>query len=361
MSELNYRPVLVFVAILLVAEGAVLVFSDFSLTRDEGPEPTENVDDNSSVDSQAESVDKGSEQESEDELEHSDISDSEENSSGLNSTEALNESGELDNVSSGNSSEGEDRPRSVRTLFVGNSYTDKNNLPQLYRSVVGSTSNFSESSVTIDSVTYGGHRLREHASDLENGGEISSKIGGGSSWDYVVLQEQSQIIGFSLDHEERIKSMDAGEELSYAANKSGAETVLFMTWGRRDGDERNDFIYPNYTAMQKYLRGGYEQMRYRVRENGSEASIAPVGMAFKEAYEYSSRNGPANRTGTVFYDLYASDGSHPSMQGSYLASLVIGATSVGISPENVSFRPSGVSSSRADLLQGFAADAADYY
>ncbi|WP_347720796.1 DUF4886 domain-containing protein [Candidatus Nanohalovita haloferacivicina] len=337
--------------VLFVLEGAVLFVSDFSF----GSEPEVETPDADAANNPSENVSTTSVS---DEDDNSSESDRRPDSNELNSSSVEGEAVENESINS--SDEADPRPvENVSTLFVGNSYTDRNDLPVLYRSVVGSTSNFSESSVTVDSVTYGGYRLREHASDLESGGRISSVLG--DDWDYVVLQEQSQIIGFSLDHEERIKSMDAGERLSQAVNRSGADTVLFMTWGRRDGDERNRFIYPNYTAMQKYLRGGYEQMRYRVRDNGSEASIAPVGMAFKEAYDYSSRDGPANRTGTVFYDLYASDGSHPSVQGSYLAALVIGATSTGVEPLNVSYRPSEVSSSRADLLKGFASSAADYY
>ena len=82
-----------------------------------------------------------------------------------------------------------------------------------------------------------------------------------ASWDFVVLQEQSQIPSFP-------PSQVASDCFPYASIlvdsiKSAnpcAEPVFFMTWGRENGDQNNCINYPplcTYGGMQARLRESY--------------------------------------------------------------------------------------------------------
>ncbi|MFB6225493.1 MAG: hypothetical protein ABEI13_03485, partial [Candidatus Paceibacteria bacterium] len=54
----------------------------------------------------------------------------------------------------------------VKVLFVGNSYTARNDLPGIYRELLKHDSRYADKPVKIDSVTHGGYRLIENANDL---------------------------------------------------------------------------------------------------------------------------------------------------------------------------------------------------
>ena len=74
-----------------------------------------------------------------------------------------------------------------KVLFLGNSYTGVNNLPQMIANVALSVGD----SLIFDSNTPGGYTLQGHSTNTTS----LSKIAVGD-WDFVVLQEQSQLPSF---------------------------------------------------------------------------------------------------------------------------------------------------------------------
>src|SRR5687768_8568222 len=70
-----------------------------------------------------------------------------------------------------------------KVLFLGNSYTGVNNLPQLVHDAALSAGD----TLIFDNNTPGGYTLEYHAQDITTQNKI---MAGG--WDYVVLQGQSQ-------------------------------------------------------------------------------------------------------------------------------------------------------------------------
>src|SRR5690554_4911255 len=77
--------------------------------------------------------------------------------------------------------------KTIKVLFIGNSYTASNNLPSLIE-------NFAlENGDTLihDAHLPGGRTFQQHSQDPT----VIQKISQGG-WDYVVLQEQSQIPSF---------------------------------------------------------------------------------------------------------------------------------------------------------------------
>ena len=206
-----------------------------------------------------------------------------------------------------------------RVLFLGNSYTAVNNLPQLVASVASSAGD----SVIYDSNTPGGYTLQGHSSDANSLSKIT--IG---NWDFVVLQEQSQMPSFPIGQVQSsvfpyAKKLDS---LILAANPC-TETMFFMTWGRKNGDASNCSVWPpvcTYEGMDSLLH-----LRYMMMTDSNHAVVSAVGAV----WNYLRINYP-------MMDLYQSDGSHPSMEGSYAAACCFYSSLFRKDPNLITFNSS---------------------
>jgi hypothetical protein len=187
---------------------------------------------------------------------------------------------------------------SKNVLFVGNSYIAVNNLPQIVSDLALSAGD----TVNFNSSTPGGYTLQSHFNDATTMAWIAIP-----NWDYVVLQEQSQLPSFPLA---QVQSMcfPYAHLLDSTINAVNhcAETVFFMTWGRKNGDASNCSSWPpvcTYEGMDSLLA-----LRYQTMANDNHALVSPVGAVWR----YIRTNFPG-------IELYISDESHPSMEGSYAA------------------------------------------
>ena len=117
--------------------------------------------------------------------------------------------------------------------------------------------------------------------------------------------------------------------LSNAIENEGGQTMLFMTWGYRNGDSSNSFNN-NFTTMQARLTEGYTRYAENISNAGNSVWIAPVGLAYKTVHDGVVADGDdPTVSGNLFYDLYTSDGSHPSLSGSYLAAILFHSSTTG--------------------------------
>ncbi|HOY31205.1 MAG TPA: PKD domain-containing protein [Bacteroidales bacterium] len=185
-----------------------------------------------------------------------------------------------------------------RVLFIGNSYTYVNNLPQMVADVAVSAGD----TLFFDSNAIGGYTFQMHTTNATTLNKIS--IG---NWDYVVLQEQSQLPSFPISQVEA-ECFPYANKLDSLINAGNpcAETVLFMTWGRKNGDASNCGFWPpvcTYNGMDSLLN-----QRYRMMADSNDAILSPVGAV----WHYIRQNYPA-------IELYNSDESHPSVAGTYAA------------------------------------------
>ena len=144
--------------------------------------------------------------------------------------------------------------------------------------------------------------------------------------------------------------MEGARIIDDLVDENGGDTFFLMTWGYRNGDESNSWRYPDYETMQQYLETGYLAYAENLSSDRRPVFIAPVGMAFENIF-FSISN--ATEDGTIFSDLYAADGSHPSIQGTYLAACVIHTSVTGLSTVGL---PStgGINASRTLELQQWA-------
>lgn len=82
--------------------------------------------------------------------------------------------------------------------------------------------------------------------------------------------------------------------------------------------------------------------------------IAPAGLAFEHIFK--SIPGNASADGTDFTRLYEEDGTHPSLEGSYLVACVVYATMTGHDPRSLATRggPPEIALTRRQTLQQVA-------
>ena len=214
---------------------------------------------------------------------------------------------------------------SVSVMMMGNSYTNANNLASVLEGVVDADGY----NATVRSVTSGGMKLPQHWQNVNTSGNQWNTTLRGSAWDYVVLQDQSQVPSFPTTELMWQQSKNAAVNLSHAVEEEGAQTVMFMTWGYRNGDSLNSFNN-NFTNMQARLTEGYTRYAENISSAGNSVWMAPVGLAYKTVHDAVVAAGDdPTVSGNLFYDLYTSDGSHPSLSGSYLAACVFHSSLTG--------------------------------
>lgn len=201
---------------------------------------------------------------------------------------------------------------SSKVLFIGNSYTYVNELPQLVTDLANSLGDY----VSQASSTSGGATLSNHASNSNTYSMINS-----DQWDFVVLQAQSQEPSFP-DAQVGTQTIPYAIQIadSVYENYFCSDVMMFMTWGRENGDPQWQPI-STYEGMQARLRNAYMRMADSV-----QGSVSPVGMAWKQVRD----NYPS-------VQLYAGDGSHPSLEGSYLAACTFYASIFRKSPVGATF------------------------
>lgn len=221
----------------------------------------------------------------------------------------------------------------LRVLFVGNSLTTAHNIPGLVAELALSAGQ------RLDYRVYapGGHKLMHHAKD-----DALHQLIRQQPWNYVVLQEQSQLPAFG-DGQVRRQVLPHARRLVQLIRQNNSRTkiVFYMTMAHQNGDRRNARTNPaasTYPGMQQRLARSYLRM---AKEN--RAVVAPVGIAWERL-----------RLDKPVIGLYADD-VHPNATGAYLAACVLYATIFGDTPVGL-FHPQTISPNKSRYLQETAGD-----
>lgn len=215
-----------------------------------------------------------------------------------------------------------------RTLFIGNSYTYVNNLPQMVADMATSTGDV----FIYDSNAPGGYTLQGHSSNATSLAKIAL-----GNWDYVVLQEQSQLPSFPISQVQTdvfpfAKMLDS----TINVDNPCAETVFYMTWGRKNGDASNCASWPpvcTYAGMDSLL-----DLRYRMMADSNNAIVSPVG----RVWNYVRQLYPS-------LELYQPDESHPSVAGTYVAACTFYTVMFRKDPSAISFNSTLTATDAANI------------
>src|SRR5947209_16486387 len=139
----------------------------------------------------------------------------------------------------------------LHVLFIGNSFTARNDLPGLVERLAAARGRRLEHRL----ISAGGASLRTHW----NAGVALQAIQGGQ-YDHVVLQEQSTLpIKNARRMHENVRLFDD------VIRAAGAKTVLYVTWARRSAPESQQVITDAYAEIGRELG----------------ATVAPVGPAWQ--------------------------------------------------------------------------------
>ena len=198
----------------------------------------------------------------------------------------------------------------MKILFIGNSFTARNNVPGMLAAMARHRGHTVEHTL----ISAGGASLRMHW----NKGDAPRAIAD-TKWDYVVLQEQSTLPVKNAERsKENIRLFDE------AIKASGAKTVLYLTWARAKVPETQKALTDCYTSVGDELG----------------AIVVPAGVAWERLLR--TKDHPV---------LHDKDGSHPTLAGSYLAACVFYAVLFDESPVGIPFEGKGLTPDEVALLQ----------
>jgi hypothetical protein len=184
----------------------------------------------------------------------------------------------------------------VSVLFVGNSLTQTNDLPAVFKRLAAASPLHVD--VTVSSITPGGAFLSDHWKR----GEVVPRLRDQHP-NFLILQGQSteplSARQSFVHHTALFKS---------EADRVHTTTILFATWARQAGDPyyQDPSSGGSPAEMQTRLNAAYSSLAKNVG-----AKLAPVGVAFERAH----RDAP---------QIQLLDGTqHPSPAGTYLAAAVL--------------------------------------
>lgn len=220
-----------------------------------------------------------------------------------------------------------------KVLFLGNSYTYVNNLPQMVADISASTGN----TLIYDINAPGGYYLGQH---LTNSVSLS-KIQTGT-WDNVVLQDQSMALaypGYCMNSFYSTFKLDS----TIKSTNFCSQTIFYSTWGRKNGDsyicsqpycEEDTLINRTFYQMNSDI-----QSNYHLFADSLKASMSPVSAVFA----YIRMNFPS-------IELFNADESHPSLAGTYAAACCFYSTIFRNDPLQITFN-SGLSEIEASNIR----------
>ncbi len=222
----------------------------------------------------------------------------------------------------------------LSVLFLGNSYTSANNLPQLVKNLTNSAGK----TLLVDANIPGGFTISGHLNHATSLNKIRQ-----GNWDYIVIQEQSQIpsIDFYRYNDMYPSLMQLKDTIDHYS--PCAKIITYMTWGRRFGgiqcDPSNTYCSPNFVNfnhMQDSLTSAYLEISEQLN-----IQCVPVGVVWQNVL---------NDTTLV---LHTGDNSHPNIDGSYVAACAIFSSIWKLNSSGLSFT-AGLSSPLAQYYQMMA-------
>jgi len=188
-------------------------------------------------------------------------------------------------------------PNSLNILFIGNSLTFTNDLPNMVGALIDSAGH---GPVDVRWETNANFGLEDHWF----GGEVRPLILAGG-WDFVIMQQGPSAT------EGRPSLLEYAKRFGEIIREGGAEPALYMVWPADDRPFDWDGVRDSYSMAADSALGLF----------------LPAGEGWRVAWESDST-----------LPFYSADGFHPTVLGTYLAALVIfeqltGETPVGLPNE----------------------------
>ena len=172
--------------------------------------------------------------------------------------------------------------KKINVLFLGNSLTYTNDLPELMKTVAACDS----VEMTYRSICYPNYALIDHWNDGLAQKEIES-----GKYNFVIVQQ-----GPSSQTEGRVYLLDYGLKFDSICDQHNVKLVSYMVWPAKA--RSNDF------------QGVFES--YKLLADSAKGIFSPAGEAWLKVWEDNPE-----------FKLYGEDNFHPHYNGSLLAAMVI--------------------------------------
>lgn len=173
----------------------------------------------------------------------------------------------------------------LKILFVGNSLTYTNDLPQLVQEM----GRHDSVSIEYTTLCFPNYSLEDHW----NEGKVQKEIETGQ-YDFVVVQQ-----GPSALPESQVLLLEYAQRLAEVCRKYNASMAIYMVWPTSSRYFDLDNVIYSYTQAAKR----------------TQSLLCPAGLAWKYAWQ-----------STPSLPLYGNDNFHPSMTGSLLAAFTVYGT-----------------------------------
>ena len=183
----------------------------------------------------------------------------------------------------------------MRVLFIGNSHTYMNDMPELARQMIEDATG---TSCDVTMLAYSGRSFKWH---YEEYFPIRFALLHGN-FDYCLMQEQAHPLPEESD------TFTFAPKIIELCKKTNTTPVIFETWAEKRMPEHQAEMNRRYHKLSK------EQ----------DVLLAPIGEVW-EAVEEELKDRPD-------VDLYFRDGEHASYVGDYLIAMVITRTITGKLP-----------------------------
>lgn len=192
----------------------------------------------------------------------------------------------------------------VKILFIGSSYFNYNNLPEIFREL----SEQGGEVLFIDQHIPSGLFLADHAESLLTRSKIKSK-----RWDYVILQGVGVVMAYPniITHHPVYPSIKSLMK-TITRNSPSTITIFCMPWAYEDGMAWKQGWNDNFDEMQQKIINTTIQYSEKMG-----FMVAPVGMAWSNVLKEKEY---------PLHYLHFSDWNHPTKRGSYLMACVIYST-----------------------------------
>ncbi|MFN8347923.1 MAG: hypothetical protein U0X91_23160 [Spirosomataceae bacterium] len=176
-------------------------------------------------------------------------------------------------------------PTEIRVLYVGNSLTYTNDLPQLVQDIGRSE----QVPIRYKSLLFPNYSLEDHWKE----GKVQQEIESGQ-YDFIVAQQ-----GPSALPESQVLLLEYTKKIAELCQKHHTKLALYMVWPSLTRSFDLDNVIFSYTQA-------------AVKTN---SLLCPAGLAWKYAWQADPK-----------IALYGNDGFHPATKGSLLAAMVVYAS-----------------------------------
>ncbi len=222
----------------------------------------------------------------------------------------------------------------LEILFLGNSYTNYNNLPN----IVSDLALNAGKEIYVESYAPGGQSLYDHAISSETSLRINKK-----KWDFIILQGTGRRIAYPESYSSD-PSFEALTSLSQLIHENCTSTriLLFMPWADEDGMTWIAGRTEDYFKMQVDI-----YLKTIEFSKALNLSISPVGWSwYRVLYEKE----------LPLHYLHLDDWNHPNIKGSFLAACVIFSSIFIESTVDNPYYPSGLDHTEGDYFKNTASE-----